>query len=374
MKVAVKDAGPCVKTLRVEVASEAVAAARDAVEQDVARAAQVPGFRVGRAPRALVRQRYGTKVREETIRRVIGDSLPKALAQLQLDLLSDPEVTEVSLDDGRPLVPPPAAGLKGRLTGAASGGAAGGGMAFTAQCEIMPEIVLRPLRGLRITRPAVAVTDAQVESVLTALQERYATLEPVPGQAEKVKRVPALDDAFAKLVGVETLEALRARVRDDLTRELTAQQRRAVEEQAIQKLLDQTAFEVPPSLVQSQAERLLRASQWRLLSQGVAPDEVESRKALLAESSKQGALRQVKSFFLLRQVAKAQGLAATEPEIESRIAALAAHSQRPPASVRDELQRERLLSELVWEVTRGKVLDWLLAQAEIVEQRGSTPQ
>lgn len=343
MKVAVKDAGTCLKTLRVEVAPDAVAAVREAVEQDVTRAAQVPGFRTGRAPLALVRQRYGTKVREETIRRAIGEYLPKALEQSKLDLLGDPEVTEVSLDDGRPLT-------------------------FTAQCEIVPEIPLKPIRGLKLTRQAVAVTDTQVESVLAALQERYATLEPVAGQAEKVKKVPALDDAFSALVGVETLEQLRARVREDLTRELTAQQRHAVEDQAVQKLLDQTSFEVPPSIVQSQAERLLRESQWRLLSQGTTPDEVESRKALLAESSKQGALRQVKTFFLLRQVAKAQGLAATESEIEQRIGALAAQSQRTPEQVRAELQRERLLSELVWDVTRGKVLDWLLAQAQIEEK------
>ncbi|OGX40659.1 MAG: hypothetical protein A3C53_00085 [Omnitrophica WOR_2 bacterium RIFCSPHIGHO2_02_FULL_68_15] len=338
-----KDAGTCLKTLRVEVAPDAVAAVREAVEQDVTRAAQVPGFRTGRAPLALVRQRYGTKVREETIRRAIGEYLPKALEQSKLDLLGDPEVTEVSLDDGRPLT-------------------------FTAQCEIVPEIPLKPIRGLKLTRQAVAVTDTQVESVLAALQERYATLEPVAGQAEKVKKVPALDDAFSALVGVETLEQLRARVREDLTRELTAQQRHAVEDQAVQKLLDQTSFEVPPSIVQSQAERLLRESQWRLLSQGTTPDEVESRKALLAESSKQGALRQVKTFFLLRQVAKAQGLAATESEIEQRIGALAAQSQRTPEQVRAELQRERLLSELVWDVTRGKVLDWLLAQAQIEEK------
>ena len=321
MKVAVKDAGTCLKTLRVEVAPDAVAVVREAVE----------------------RQRYGTKVREETIRRAIGEYLPKALEQSKLDLLGDPEVTEVSLDDGRPLT-------------------------FTAQCEIVPEIPLKPIRGLKLTRQAVAVTDTQVESVLAALQERYATLEPVAGQAEKVKKVPALDDAFSALVGVETLEQLRARVREDLTRELTAQQRHAVEDQAVQKLLDQTSFEVPPSIVQSQAERLLRESQWRLLSQGTTPDEVESRKALLAESSKQGALRQVKTFFLLRQVAKAQGLAATESEIEQRIGALAAQSQRTPEQVRAELQRERLLSELVWDVTRGKVLDWLLAQAQIEEK------
>ncbi|MBI4227196.1 MAG: trigger factor [Candidatus Omnitrophica bacterium] len=346
MKIAVANTGVCQKSLTVEVAAEAVAAAREQAVRDLARAARVPGFRVGHAPRDLVIRHYGDQAREETIRRVIGEYLPQALAQSKLDLLGDPEVTAVSLNDGRP-------------------------MAFTARCEIMPEIPLRPARGLKLTRPAVAVTDAQVESVLTALQERHATLEPVAGQAEKVKRVPPLDDAFAALVGVETLEALRARVREDLTRELTAQAQRAVEEQAIQRLLEQTTFEVPPSLVQSQGQRLLREAQWRLLTQGTAPGEVTQRTALLTDQAQQGALRQVKAFFLLRQLAKTHGLMATEAEIEARIAALAARSQRTPAAVRAELQRERLVSELAWDITRAKVLEWILAQAEITEKESS---
>lgn len=364
MKLSVTNVGVCRKTVTVEVAADAVAATRAQVVRDLARVARVPGFRVGHAPQGLVLHHYGEKAREETIRRVIGEYLPKALVQSKLDLLGDPEVTEVSLDDGQP-------------------------MAFTARCEIMPEIPLRPIRGLKLTRPAVAVSDAQVDEVLAALQERYATLEPVPpvpGTSlypvpamnkpvpgtgnEKVKKVPPLDDAFAQLVGVETLVALRARVREDLTRELTAQARRTVEEQAIQQLLDQTSFDVPPALVQSQAERLLKETQWRLLAQGTAPDEVEQRKALLTESSKQGGLRQVKTFFLLRQVAKEQALMATAPEVEQRVAALAAQSRRTPAAVRAELQRERLLSEVAWDITRTKVLDWILAQAHIEE---STP-
>lgn len=343
MKVSLTNTGACRKEITVEVAAEAVAAARAQAVRDLAREARIPGFRVGRAPENLVLRRYGDQARQATIRRVIGEYLPKALEQSKLDVLGDPEVTAVSLEDGRP-------------------------MAFTARCDIMPDIPLRPLRGLRVTRPPAAVTDQQAQEVLARLQERHATLEPVSGQTEKIKRVPPLDDAFAKLVGVETLDALRARVRDDLTRELTAQAQRAVEEQAIQQLLDRTPFDVPPSLVQSQGERLLRQAQWRLLVQGVAPEEVEQRKALLTDQAAQGALRQVKTFFLLRQLAATHGLMADEAAVAARIAALAAQSGRAPETVRAELHRERLLNELAWDITRANVLNWVLAQAEIIEK------
>lgn len=424
MKYSVKDAGQCVKTLTVEVSPDDVAAAREAVERQVQRAARVPGFRVGHAPRELVVQHYAPRVREETIRRVVGERLPQAIQEAKLDLLGDPEVTQVTFDEGRPLT-------------------------FIARCEVMPAIPLRPLRGITITRPAVTVTDARVEEVLTRLREQQAELVPVvdprpltagdyavaditcviegrvvesrpdavievapdhdasgisrhvlgvapgapavtfeatlPGtlrakayagkpatftvtvKSVKVKQMPPLDEAFATRVGAASLEALRARVRDDLTRELTAQARRAAEDQLLQKLVEQTPFDVPASLLQSQAQRLLRQAQLELLYQGAPPDELDTRHALLADRSKQDALRQVKRFFLLRQVAAAQGLTATEQEITERIEALAAQSQRSAADVRAELARQRLLAELAWEITQRKVMEYVFGQVTIQE-------
>ena len=423
MKVAVATSGACQRELKVEVAPDAVAAAREEVYRQLQRVARVPGFRVGHAPRELVAQHYATRAREETIRRVITESLPKAVQETKLDVLGDPEVTQVALDDGKPLT-------------------------FIARCEIMPAIKLRGVKGLKITRPKVLVTDARVEEVLARLQEQRAELTPVPPRpvvagdyvvvdfsctvGEKVverrqatvlgvkpeedtsgisrhlvgatpgpaaitfdttlpadlpakeyagkpatfavtlkelktKQVPPLDEAFAKLLGVESLEALRARVRQDLERELTAQARRATEEQIGQALLAQHTFDVPASLVQSQAQRMLQQAQLRLVYQGIPPEEIEQRRQLLVEESKRDALKQVKLFFLLRQVAKERQLAVTEAEIEQRIQAMAASSRRPPEQVRAELAQQRLLSELTWDITRGKVFDALVADAIIQE-------
>jgi len=423
MKVAVADVGACQKTLTIEVAPEVVAAARDAVERQLQRASHVPGFRVGHAPRELVARRYADHARAETIRRVVGEQLPRALQEAHLDVLGDPEVTQVSLDDGRPT--------------------------FTVRCEVMPVIPLRNVRGLRIKRPAVAVTDDQVDAVLGQLQERHAELVPVEPRplaageyavvdftctvegkvveqrtgavvylkpeedangmsrhlvgttpspeaitfeatlpqdlsakayagkpaifavtvrAVKVKQVPLLDEAFAKLLGVETVDALRARVRQDLAQELTAQARRAAEEQVIRQLAERTPFEVPVSLVQSQAQRLLRDAQLRLVYQGAAPDDVAARRPLLADDSKRDALHQVKAFFLLRQVAKEQQLMATPAEVEQRLQTIAARSQRTVEAVRADLQQQQLLGELTWDITRGKVMDYLLAQATIQQE------
>lgn len=424
MRISVKETGQCQKTLTVEVPPAEVAAAREQVYQELQRSARVPGFRVGRAPRDLVVQYYSGQAHERAIRRVVGEQLPKALAQAKLDVLGDPEITEVAADDGRPLT-------------------------FTARCEIMPAIPLRRLPALRLTRPSAAVSDPQVAAVLASLQERRASLAPVeprplaagdyavvdftctvagqvierragavigltpeadasgmsrhlvgvtPGPAAvtfettlpadlpaaavagkpatfsvivkevQVKQVPPLDEALAQAAGAQSLAALRDRIRQDLGRELAARARRALEEQVTQRLLAQAPFEVPPSLVQSQAQRLLREHQLQLIYQGLPAAEVAGRRQLLEDRSTRDALQQVKAFFLLRQVAQTQQLMATEPEVAQRLAHRAAQAGRPVEEVRQELQSQRLLSEVAWDVTRGKVFDYLLAQAHIEEE------
>ncbi len=85
------------------------------------------------------------------------------------------------------------------------------------------------------------------------------------------------------------------------------------------------------------------------------------------DQSKRDALRQVQVFFILRQLAKEHTLSATEAEIEQRIQAMAAQSQRTVDAVRAELAQHHWLNELAWDLTRGKVLAWLMQQATIQE-------
>ena len=136
MKIAVTDLGFCRKELKVELKSEAVTAAREAAYRDIQRIARVPGFRPGHAPLDMVVRHYGSQAREETIRRLVGEHLPKALEQAKLDVLGDPQVTQVSLG------------------GEEEKGEKGKPPTFTAHCEIMPVIQVRGLKGLKVQRPS----------------------------------------------------------------------------------------------------------------------------------------------------------------------------------------------------------------------------
>lgn len=189
-------------------------------------------------------------------------------------------------------------------------------------------------------------------------------------KAIKEKVLPPVDDALAQAAGsFQTLADLKAQVRKELTERAQAGQRQALESQALEELLASWSFEVPPSLVASQAKRLLKENTLELISRGVKPEEVEGRSKLLTEQAKRDALKDVRIFFILRAVAKAEGLSATEEELNQRVEALSKRLNLTPEEVRKDLEARELLEGMAWSITRAKILDLIIREAEIEEEK-----
>ena len=411
-KITLKEVAPCQKELRVEVPREAVEEEFEAVYQELKKRAMVPGFRVGQAPRDLLERYHGAKAKEETLRRLLGRTLDEALDQRkELDLVGRPRVTEANLVPGKPLaytaqfeVAPelPAGRYKGlRLTRsktAVSDESVGDVLKHLQQTQAILKPVLedrpaaagdfvladitekRPNQPARKQKEVVVHLDLEkdpegnLKNLLgikpgekreLALKEATVTVE---AKGLKVKEVPALDDSFARTVGqYDTLEALKEAIRKDVQRQGEQAQQRALEAQALQQLEESWIFEVPPSLVASQARRNLKERAVERMSQGVPVGEVQNQAQALTDQAKQEALKQVRLFFILRKIAAAEGLTATEAEMEEKIRATAARMQATVEQVRKELEQRDLMEELAWRIIRGKVTDLLLREAKIEE-------
>lgn len=427
MNSTIREIAPCQKELKVELPRDVVEAEFEEVYRELKRVAQVPGFRVGKAPRNLLEQYHGTKAREEVVKRLIGRSLDEALSrQKDLDLIGSPQVTDVKLEPQKPLT-------------------------YLARIEVAPQVGLSRYKGLKLSRQKVSVTPEQVTQVLARLQEQQARLEPVleprsaqekdfilsnltekptgkapvrrpdvvihldldkdpegilkaligmnPGEKRSVqlsartkdgsanlcggksggeiivemkglkkKVLPPLDDSFAKSVGsFESLEALKAGIEADLKNQVEISQKRALEAQACEQLLEGWTFDVPPSLVGSQAKRILKEQAIEMMNRGIAAHQVESQAQVLTDQAKMDALKQVKLFFILRRVAEGEGISATAQEVESKIQALAQSLSLPAQEVRQNLETKDLLGELHWNITRTKVLEKIIQEAQIKE-------
>ena len=132
MNVTLTDLGPCKKQLRVELDVPEVEARFEEVTRDFLKHAEMPGFRPGKAPRAMVAKKYEKEIAEEVKKKLIGDSYKKAIEEKKLDVLGYPDIEEVHFERGKPLQ-------------------------FLANLETHPEIQLPEYKGLKLERNTVGV-------------------------------------------------------------------------------------------------------------------------------------------------------------------------------------------------------------------------
>ena len=92
MNITVENLAPCKKLLRVEVDAKAVDEAFDAVTKDFQKQASLPGFRPGKAPRAMVLKKYEPDIKDEVKRKLIGDSYRKALDEKKIAVIGYPDI------------------------------------------------------------------------------------------------------------------------------------------------------------------------------------------------------------------------------------------------------------------------------------------
>jgi trigger factor len=180
----------------------------------------------------------------------------------------------------------------------------------------------------------------------------------------KHKVIPSLDDEFAREVGeYDSLEDLKAKVRDEIMRHKEEDRRSQEREAAITFLVEKNSVECPPSMV----ERELRSLMMRALSvYGKDVDISEKIKAELEAEYAPIAERHVKAALILDALGKKEGLDASEPDVEAEIEKLAQRTDQAPEKVRQYLlSNEGSLSGLKTQIRERKTIEWLLSKAAV---------
>ena len=195
MKTELKDISPTRKQIDVEIDAAAVRTVYDRISDNYAKAASVPGFRPGHAPRAVVRTRFKDQIRTEVLKELLPDAVQKAVEEHKLEPLGEPEL---NLENSEGL------DQLGQLP-----------IAFNVSVEILPEIKLGEYKGLAATRSTRPVKDEDVDRVIESLRENSATLEPVEDRgAQPNDTVTAsfhgkfIDDPTAEPIQVEDVDVI----------------------------------------------------------------------------------------------------------------------------------------------------------------------
>lgn len=143
-----------VRTIEVEAPAAEVDKAFNRVVKRYAKLARIPGFRAGKVPPQLIKNRFAKEVRQEVLESLVSERFRQALEEQKLNPVSQPQVSELQLFEGQPLK-------------------------FTATFEVLPEIDVTGYDSVRATRPDVAVTEEEYQAELDSVLDHHATVEPV---------------------------------------------------------------------------------------------------------------------------------------------------------------------------------------------------
>lgn len=154
-KVSVKDAGPCAKTISIDIPAEAVAAQLNESMELAISQVDLPGFRRGRAPRRLVEKKMGSSVHREAKNQLVATAYSKAVEDHKLRVIGDPISDDLRNLDVEP----------------------GKGVTFEVKVEVVPEFELPKLDGIEVKKPVIEVGDLIVNKELETLCLHEGSLE-----------------------------------------------------------------------------------------------------------------------------------------------------------------------------------------------------
>ena len=176
-------------------------------------------------------------------------------------------------------------------------------------------------------------------------------------KAIKRRVLPELDDEFAKDLGeFDTLDALRARVREDLEHEARHAAEREVRAELMKQLAARVPFEVPASLVEREIDRRLEEFARRLMDQNIDPRAGGHRLERVPREPARGRrARRWPAALVLDEVARREQLEVTDDEVEREVGRYAERTGRTPAAVRAALEKEGGLSRVYAGSAPGEV-------------------
>jgi trigger factor len=424
IKVKVSSEKECLQTLSVEISNSIVAEKIEKAFDVVRGKVKLPGFRPGKAPIEVVKEKFKAAAYEEAQDLLMREGVAEALKTKKLNPVQPPTVTSAKFDPNK-------------------------AFQFEFEVEVAPNFKLSNYKGLKINKPMAVVTDNDVLSALENIAKMNARLieskdevlapkhyavinyegfiddkaiegakaenflmdmaapQAIAGLAEglvgaragehrdvtvtfpadspakelagkkavfkvnlvaiKEKSTPSIDDEFAKDLGVESVEILKTKLRESLEKEKEQQSRAEVEKQVVDRLLEGNAFPVPASMVQRHTEYLLNRQRDRMGQQGLSKDDANKMVERLKADAQKEAEREVRLAYIMNALAENEKINVTESEIQARISAILDQSQPQERIAVEKALKGGYRERIQTEVREAKLFTWLIDNAKVKE-------
>jgi len=430
VKSTVETLSPTRVKLAIEVPFDELKPSLQKAYREIGAQVQIPGFRRGKVPAAVIDQRVGRgTVLNEAVQEAIPQQILNAVREHDVKTIGRPEVADLEFTDGNPLK-------------------------FTAEVDVRPEITIPDLSAITVTVPAVQIGDNEIDEQVDGLRERFATLktvdrpaaegdyvqldlkatvdgEEVPGgsatnishevgskqllpgldevlvglvagadatfttqlvggdyagrdaevhvtvRTVKDKELPEVNDEFAQMASeFDTLEELRNDLRDRLGKVKKVEQIYAARDEALKQLVESADIPAPEGIVRDEVEGRKQAMTDQLERIGASLEDYLASEektedqvdAELAEAATEG----VKIQLLLDAIADAEDVQVSDDEFGHEIVHRAQRAQMAPQPYYDQLVQSGAAPAVFGDVRRGKALAWVMEQVTMKDSDGNT--
>ncbi len=422
MQVTVESTGTLERKLRVELPAERIQQEVESRLRSVGKTAKIKGFRPGKVPAKVVKQRYGKQIRQEVLSEMMQKSYSDAVMQENLNPAGAPQIEPETDADGK-------------------------SFAYVATLEVMPEVELRDLDKIKVDKPVVEIGDEDIADMILKLRKQKATwsevdrksgdgdrvvcdfdgsikgeafeggkgdeipvvlgagtmlpdfekglkgvkageektikvkfpkeyhAEDLAGQkadfALKIHRVeeevlPPEDDSLAEMVNVEEggLEKFREDVTENMRREAEQKVTAAVREQVMEGLLDNNPLEIPQTLKHQEMHQMQHEAMQRM---GIEDHDLAPPMENFAEAAD----KRVRLGLLVRQLISEQELTVSEELVRKRVEEMCASYENSEDMVEMYMSNPQVVQQIEPMVLEQLAIDWLLDNGKVKEKKVS---
>jgi trigger factor len=422
LTVEIVEVSSCKKNITAEVPATEVDQEIDQIAREYARTVKVPGFRPGKVPLNIIRQRFGSDLRKEATQKIIERCWRDTITEHKLAPLTEPNIKEIENKPGEPLK-------------------------FTLTFEVLPPLEVTDYKGVSVTLPSSEVTEESLNQAIETIRERNAQFVPVEGEAGdgmyvtltiegqfegsekptredditliighaqtneefsknlrgakpndvrmfdvnypedyhrkqfagktvhynvlvkdvKEKQLAELNDDFAKDVGSESFEALRNKVRDDLVTQARQNAEKKAREELLDSIVQRQTLEVPDCLVHEEVEAQAHRIANNLAYQGIDVRQASIDWNKVFEEDRPRAEQSVRRTLFLDAIARQEGIEVTDAEVDSELAKISEGTTKSAAALRAQLEKEERIHSFEQHLRQNKALDFIYRNANITE-------
>jgi len=426
LKVEMFKKSECEIDFKIEIPQTEVEREIESTYDKIQEEAVVRGFRKGKAPSSILRERFRSRCQEAVLESLVPGALSQVVKERQIDPVAPAKISDLKFDfDKR------------------------GPISFQATIEVMPDFEPRDYKKLKIRREIKIVGDFEVEESLKELQKRNAHLvvssdsvvdkksyvvidyqgfdsgKPLNGlrgenqlvsvespiflleftegligmrrneeknievnfpdnyfnkklagrktifkvKVKEIKKMqlPEIDDAFAQGLGAKSLKELKDKLRENLSKLEEYRAKESVKEQIIDKLIENNQVGVPNSLVEKQLEYLVSKTKSYLQSQGITSKDIGADEEVLRRKYRNLAEKQVRSALIFARIADKENIRIQSNEIEKEIE----ETMRSTKEKEEEVKRYfyENIDQIASKMRENKIFDFLIENAKIINEQ-----